>query len=190
MDRKLDVLFFFPPGGFYGGYHHHLGVAYLQAFLKKKGFHSQQFVPSGPIGLEELLAEVKAKKPRVLGLTCYDSNYLEVKVVSSAVKKRFPDILVFVGGPMATFEDKTLLRECCQVDLCVRFEGEFTLAELLAELKNRPLEEIDLQKIPGLTFRSGKEIVTSPERNFFAPEEGYTEEDLMVSGVPVVVLWP
>ncbi|NIU81325.1 B12-binding domain-containing radical SAM protein, partial [Candidatus Bathyarchaeota archaeon] len=47
---------------------------------------------------------------------------------AKVVKNHNPAILVVVGGAHVTFQDKQVLRECPEIDVVVRGEGEVTMS--------------------------------------------------------------
>lgn len=144
--------------------HHeyHLGVGYIQAFLKQKGIPSKQIVPKEMVSVETVIDLILENSPKIVGLTCYDSNYSLVKIISEKIKRVKQDIVLFAGGPSATFSSQFILDQCPDVDLCVRGEGEITCYELLLWMKGKK----QLDTIKGVSYRNDKKIVHNENRSF------------------------
>jgi hypothetical protein len=69
---------------------------------------------------------------------------------------------VCVGGLDPSLNWKRYLTECSGIDSVVIGEGEQTLLEIVGSLSNR----VDWQRIKGIAFRNGNEIVKNTERGF------------------------
>ena len=84
----------------------------------------------------ELLAPaIQTLRPRIIGLSCpYSYLYpLSLKILKAA-KDLAPDALTVIGGPHVTYEDKDCLLNHPWVDVVVRGEGEWAMADLCAAL--------------------------------------------------------
>jgi anaerobic magnesium-protoporphyrin IX monomethyl ester cyclase len=77
-------------------------------------------------------------------------------------KKVHPNCLTLLGGPHVTFWDENALKECPQLDIAVRKEGENTLLELVQRLDAGK----GYDDVIGITYRKGKEIVRNPDRPY------------------------
>jgi anaerobic magnesium-protoporphyrin IX monomethyl ester cyclase len=160
-----DIVFVFPPmSGSLERDHifkYYLGAGYISAFLKSKGISSSHFVSdASKKSLDELVSEILSDRPRVVGFTAYLTNYPNVKRLSHAIKKARPETFVICGGPHATFYDDLILRGNRAIDACVRWEGEYTVHELICALKSGT----SLKDIAGITYRCGSRIIRTPER--------------------------
>lgn len=153
---EYEIVFVFPPSPYGQFFKHHLGVGYMQAYLEERGISSIQYTTAKHMKAETLVKEILNLSSKIVGFTCYDSNYYNVRILANQVKRKRPDALVIAGGPTATFSDEFILNDCSGVDACVRGEGEQTVHEL----PTFP----DIHGIRGLTFRNRNEIAKTPDR--------------------------
>jgi len=166
-DDSIEIAFSFPPGGNFWNFQPHLGVAYIQAYLAKKGIGSKQVIP--PIGstLSDCVDLLLSTDAKIIGFTCYDHNYFMVRTISAFIKRIKPEAFIIIGGPAATFSDELILANCADIDLCVRFEGEETTLELVSGMTEGSLFDGGLEDIAGITYRQGKSIIRNPDRELF-----------------------
>jgi anaerobic magnesium-protoporphyrin IX monomethyl ester cyclase len=168
---RFDVAFMFPPGNEFRyfklrSFEHHLGVAYIQAYLAKHGFTSKQVTPSLGSTLSDCVEQLIATDAKIIGFTCYDSNYFLIRTIASLIKRRKPETIVIAGGPTATFSDDLLLNNSSDIDICVRFEGEKTTLELVSRNTDRSLLT-NIEDVAGITYRHNTSIVRTPDRPLF-----------------------
>ena len=161
MCEKKDLVFYFPVAEVQKYHEPHLGAAYIQAFLKTKGIISTQVLPANHAGPQIIARTILSKQPSLVGMTCYDSNYYYTKLVARQIKKLRPDMPIIVGGPTATFSSDFILRDCNDIDICVKGEGEETVYELI-KWKHSSLP---LSKILGISWRSSNgKMQSTPDR--------------------------
>lgn len=158
--KRPEILFIFPHID--RTFCYHLGASYIIAYLKQRGIYSKLFVCYESIGLNELIERVLAEQPRILGFTCYDTNYYFVKLISQHIKIKKPDLMIIAGGPTATFSDKIIMEDIPEVDLCVRGEGEETVYELIQNYYKPG--NYRLGDIQGITYRENGHIVQNIDR--------------------------
>jgi len=148
-----------------GMFKHHplvpLGLAYLASVLENAGYEVKVF-DCPPLGLshEELTKLLVKFSPDFVGITCMTMMYPSAIKVAKMIKEQLPEVVIGVGGPHVTFYDKETLEECPSIDLVVRGEGEQTILEVVASLK----EGGKLSNISGITLRKNGEIVKTPDR--------------------------
>lgn len=152
------------------GYSQNLGIAYIAAFLEKHG-HSAVVIDSFVLGdgqrIELFLGTVKMYSygltagqvaewippdTDVIGISCsFNQQAPLIPAIARAIKAKYPDKPVVLGGHYAIAFPKKALIENIDVDIVVRGEGEIPLLDIL---QGRPLKEI-----PGILFRQyGGEI--------------------------------
>jgi radical SAM superfamily enzyme YgiQ (UPF0313 family) len=156
---------------------YHLGAGYLLAYLKAKRIPAKQFVYMEPIDLHALTDNILSQNPRIVGFTCYDTNYHLIKLISQMLKRKNPEVLNVIGGPSATFSDELLLTDNPALDICVRGEGEATLYDLA----NRLRTSLDVSDIAGITYRSNSTIVHNPDRPLLRGQDKTKELDILPS---------
>jgi len=170
MEKKfLDILMVYPSGGsiYISNFRHNLGSAYILAYLQEKKFKAEQFLSKDSYNIKECVQKIIRYRPKVVGFTVYDTNYMQCVLISNGLKTSNSNIIIIFGGPTATVNSKEILESNKNVDLCVKCEGEETVHELLLTLSknNYELVKTDLDKIKGITFRKGGKIIMNPERN-------------------------
>jgi radical SAM superfamily enzyme YgiQ (UPF0313 family) len=139
---------------------YHLGAAYIQAYLKQKGIYSIQYIQEGTQNINLLVDDILSYKAPAIGFTCYEANYYIIKLIAQKIKKKDPDVVIILGGPTPTFMDKYLLETDPNIDICVRNEGEYTVYELVKQLRANN----DLSEIPGFTYRKNGKAIRNPDR--------------------------
>jgi radical SAM superfamily enzyme YgiQ (UPF0313 family) len=157
--NPADIVFVFPPAhGNIGAFKNHLGVAYLRTALAKEGIATTQYVNERPGTIDAVAADILEHRPRIVGFTVYDANFLLALSLASAVKDRRPDVRVVFGGPTATFGAAQILEHHDVVDLCVMGEAEETGARIFSALLDGHSLEDDQ---PGVAFRQHGKLVSS-----------------------------
>jgi len=112
------------------------------------------------IGDDEILDRI-APETRVIGVTCmFSYDWPFVRNLIEAIRARFPEVPIVIGGEHATAMPAFVLADCPAVDVVVRGEGEETICELLDAL----LAGGDFAAIAGITYRDGGEPVSTAAR--------------------------
>ncbi len=76
------------------------------------------------------------------------------------IKKSFPKIKIIYGGVYPSYADQGILRECSEVDYIVRGEGEETIVQLIKAIEAHE----NLEKVDGITWRDGNQIIANRSR--------------------------
>ena len=156
-----------------------LGIGYLAAVLEKNGYNVNVIdCQALNLTLDEVENELRKRKPDVVGLTSTTLTYKSALEIIKVAKKALPNSLTLIGGSHVTFWDENALKECPQLDVVVRKEGEITLLELVQKLEAG--ESFD--DVLGITYRKGEEIVRTEDRPYI--------EDLDSLPFPAVHLFP
>jgi len=116
---------------------------------------------------ETILPRLVAEAADVAAFSCYIWNIEATLKLVADLKLVRPGTFVILGGPEVSYGSHELLGEAPQVDCIVRGEGEETFRELMTLLAGccgSAVPDELLEKIDGISFRSGDEIVTTPER--------------------------
>jgi radical SAM superfamily enzyme YgiQ (UPF0313 family) len=141
-----------------------LGPLYLARALEDAGFavdfRDYQLCPyDDPFDLGNFLDFVKDPAP-VIGLSCM-ANLLPFTIhAMRALKERYPDRLLVLGGVGSKAVEDKILRRFPWVDVVARGEGEVTGPELLRALRRGG----DLSTVPGLSSRAGGAVRHGPDR--------------------------
>lgn len=157
-DQTAMMNFIFPPGGDSKEFSYHLGIGYIQAFLKEHGFLSNQIIPAPGSLINEIARKIINENTKILGFSCYDSNTSIVKQLAKIVRQLDENILIIAGGPTATFSYKKLLLNIPDIDIAVRYEGEQTTLNILRKY-SLDKDTSSIYALPGIAYRKGKEII-------------------------------
>lgn len=125
-------------------------------------------VPEDASNAAATAAEIVARKPDIVGFSCYIWNMLHTMEIARRVKAQAPETTIVVGGPDVSSVPKKALDTYPWIDVVVRGEGEETFRELLCHWleRGKPAVGPDLRDIQGLGFREDGEIVLTERRPF------------------------
>ncbi len=141
-----------------------LGPLYLTRALEQAGytvdFRDYQVVDSDePFDMEVFLEFLRDPAP-VIGLSCM-ANLLPFTILAmKALRERYPDRTLVLGGVGSTAVDDKILTRFPWIDLICRSEGERTAPELLGVLKQGG----DLAAVDGISFRQNGDVRRNPDR--------------------------
>ncbi|MFX0042746.1 MAG: B12-binding domain-containing radical SAM protein [Candidatus Hodarchaeota archaeon] len=165
----LDILMVFPSSGTYyiPSFDYNLGSAYIIAYLNKNGFKAEQYISSESYNVEVCVKKIVERNPKIVGFTVYYTNYMQCALIANGLKSYKSDIIILFGGPTPSVQSKEILKHVESVDICVRYEGEETVLELLSVLSKNDfkLERSNLNEIKGITFRNKNKIIINSDRN-------------------------
>lgn len=132
-----------------------LAAACLKLFAQRCGLEGWQIeiLPArlcNRLGDRALVAAILDRRPLLVGFTCYLWNIQRTIWVARQLKAARPELLVLLGGPEITHDNRWVLEEPA-IDLAAIGEGEQTFCDLLAALAAGHTTE----GIPGLWNRGG-----------------------------------
>jgi len=136
-----------------------LGTLYVAASLREAG-HEVRFFNGAFRGREEILRELEAFSPAIVGLYATAFGWHKARQSAADVRRILPGAFIVVGGPYPVYAGSQCLREAPDLDAVVGGEGEDTMAELAGRLE---LGE-SLDGLAGIAFRRGDEVVENPPR--------------------------
>lgn len=141
-----------------------LGLLYLAAFLRERGFSVDVFDGAFADGIDDFKAALRLHDPQVVGLTVVKPNRGTALRLAGLAQAH--GATVVVGGPDPTSDPVGYLQDP-GVDLVVHHEGELTLAELLTALLAGEERASAFADIDGLAYRDevGNAVV-NPRRPF------------------------
>jgi anaerobic magnesium-protoporphyrin IX monomethyl ester cyclase len=136
------------------------GIQYLAAVLEQNGYPCVTFDWQGsdrsPL---ELVNEILAKDPSLVGFTLYDATIDTTRHAISMLRLVYSGPIV-VGGYTPTFHAEDILREWPDVEYVVVREGEAAIVALMEHLeKQKPIEDV-----PNLLYRKNGSIQRNPEK--------------------------
>jgi anaerobic magnesium-protoporphyrin IX monomethyl ester cyclase len=141
-----------------------LGPLYLTRALEHAGmavdFRDYQTVESDdPFDMDVFLDFLRDPAP-VIGLSCM-ANLLPFTILAlKALRQRYPDRRLVLGGVGSTAVDEKILRRFPWIDVICRSEGERTGPELLRTISAGG----DLAAVDGITFRTNGRVFRNPDR--------------------------
>lgn len=137
-----------------------LGLIAIGSVLKREGYDIRILdlrLSSNPdADLENTLAEF-APDAVGIGLMTVESNY--AFAAARQVKSLKPDVTMIFGGPHCAHEPEFILHDP-NVDLMVVGEGELTIIELMAALRDKR----DLAGIKGIAFKKDGQYIKTAAR--------------------------
>ncbi len=159
-----------------------LGLAYLAAMLQEGGLEvacvdaiaedidniveCDGFMYQG-LSIEDTVARID-QDTGMIGVSCmFSQDWLYTKDLLRAIRKRFPQTPIVVGGEHVTAMPEFCLRDCPEIDCCVLGEGEETIVELAKHWHNRKFEAIAGVAV----LREGEYVQSEPRARIRAVDE-------------------
>lgn len=141
-----------------------LGLLYLGAFLRERGFQVEIFDGTFRNGPADFQAVLNRLEPKAVGIGVVRPNRQTALALAAIAHEGGAQVIL--GGPDPTLSPEEYLREPA-VDYVVHHEGELTLAELLAHLSAHPRAPRSLAEIAGIAYRDGDgQAVVNPRRPY------------------------
>lgn len=142
-----------------------LGIAYIASSLEKNGI-KVKIIDSPTLDLdhEEVKKQVGQFKPDFLGISVTMQSYKSACQHLKEFKNILPECKFIFGGPIVTFESEKIIKDCRELDFCIRGEGEKTMIELIkAVIAKKPLKNV-----LGLTWKHKGKIIMNKDRPLIA----------------------
>ncbi len=138
-----------------------LGLASIAAVLEEGG-HEVRILdtPTLRMSTDEFMREVRAWGPDVIGISIQTPMAPRAYGTIKLLKEEMPDVPIVVGGTHPTFMYEEALSH--GADVVVRFEGEYTMLELVNVIEREGLNREALRGVKGIAFKGvdGDVIVT------------------------------
>lgn len=160
----IDVLFFVPPSPHANtrtvatSNLYPLGIGYLMSIIERDSNYTFDAVNAWNENLDEENIEkiFSIARPKVVGISTMTDNYQNGLKIAQIAKKLFPQIIVFMGGPHATFRGPEILNNNLSIDYVLQGESEKVIVPLLNAILagNQNMEDIE-----GLVYRGAEGIV-------------------------------
>ncbi|MBI1952797.1 MAG: radical SAM protein [Candidatus Omnitrophica bacterium] len=133
-----------------------LGILSMASCLEAQGFevhvvdcHAREMGPGG------FRAIVRRLRPRLVGITVLSPHYVPANYIAAICKEEVPDVTVVTGGVHAEAHPEEMLRNP-SIDAVGRGDGEMLMTELARGTAR--------EKIEGLSYRVGDQVVHNPPR--------------------------
>lgn len=154
-NENVDIIYVCPPSCKQKEFEKTIGLAYLEAYIKKNGYTSKQLIPAS-LNVDDIAGEIIKENPKFVGFSIYDTNYYYCKLLAIKIKEANPNIIIMAGGPTATFNADLIMTDSSAFDYCQKGYGEFGIIKLLNyELKFEGF----LEEIEGLVYRDKDKII-------------------------------
>ncbi len=154
--------------------HSNLAIYNLKAYANQYGVIGQTQIELAEYTinqqLDEILSDLYRKKPDVLAFSCYIWNIQYVKEVIVELRKLYPSLPIWVGGPEVSYCAREFLVEMPEVTGVMIAEGEETFTELVeayyeARMEKNRVTVINFSEIAGICYRDeAGDIVTTEVR--------------------------
>lgn len=154
------VLLIFPAGGFSTKEPlPPLGLAFLAAVLERDNIP----VTIIDAAVEHLSPAALARRisdyrPDLIGITVLTEFRFSSFDTARVAREAAPEALVLLGGPHVTLAAEDTAKHVLEADLVVRGEAEEIILQLIRTLSSGG----DLHAVPGLTWREGDRVVSTP----------------------------
>lgn len=159
----LDILFVVSPSNARSEYMPFYFL-YLAGYLEKHGFRTDIIDPHEKnidTNYDIIIREIKAKKPRYVGLAAFVTDYNVITELAKTIKK-YLNVKILVGNAHPSVAPEDFLYEGSPFDIVVRGEGELTLKQFLLEYD----ETKDNSHIKGIAYLEKGIIKINPNREF------------------------
>lgn len=137
-------------------------VGLLQAYSEQDQTIRESYTFRDLFYLREDIEQVVSRvvEPDVFGISCYIWNWRYSTALAKAIRERFPDCLIVLGGPHVPVKSQGFFQNHPYADVLVHYEGEVTFHDLLIERLN---DKPDYNKVDGISFQlpSGETQVTA-----------------------------
>jgi radical SAM superfamily enzyme YgiQ (UPF0313 family) len=147
-----------------------LAAGYLKLMARRRGLEAEYEIDIFPahaantLGDRGLIEAILARRPWLVGFTCYLWNIDRTLWIADQLKRADPHLRVMLGGPEITADNAWVLEQE-SIDFAAVGEGEQTFCELLAELNGRPRDQTRVERsIDGLFVRSAERRPPVPFR--------------------------
>ncbi|MFD1957427.1 B12-binding domain-containing radical SAM protein [Paenibacillus thailandensis] len=111
-----------------------------------------------------IVSDLFARKPDVVGFSCYIWNIEETITVINMLRKIMPEVRIVLGGPEVSYDTEHWMERIPEVDFIVMGEGEETFNHLLKEIEGAGKYHL----VFGVAYRKSKDgkeqIVVNPGR--------------------------
>lgn len=167
MNKKERITLIFPPVslaerysknvGEAGGHLPPLGLLWMAAALEEDG-HAVQILDCSVNNwiLEDIMNKIERFKPSTVGIAIVTQLLERAKEISLAIREKYPDIFIFVGGPHVNIMPEESLKET-KANVAIVGESEVTLRNIAKNLslykepqviKGEPIKDLDLLPMP------------------------------------------
>ncbi len=133
---RLNVLFIFP--NINGTYEesYSFGLAAIVSITKESGYNPKVVYVNTRSGYQDVLSEISAFKPHVIGFSSVSSQFHFVTELAEIIKKDYPHIITVCGGVHSTINPACIL-ESKDLDGVFVGEADHAFIEFLEKVENK-----------------------------------------------------
>lgn len=136
-----------------------LGVGYMVSVLSESGYEPQ--IIDFQSGEEEILKKLKKVKPLLVGFSLiFQYHIYEFQKLIFYLRKGGVNCHFTAGGHFASLRFRDLFKLIPSLDSIVRFDGEYTLLELVNCIKSGA----DWRNVKSIAFKNNGKIIENPLR--------------------------
>lgn len=138
---------------------HPLGLAYITAMLRKKGYETE-VLDAILNGWDEkkVVDYILKKNPDLIGITLCQGAIIPTKMIVEALRQKGFTSLISIGGITATNIYDKLLTEIPEIDIVFMGEGEYSVPDLVDCLA----QQAPWNDIIGIAYRENEEVKCNP----------------------------
>src|SRR5258706_2569384 len=136
-----------------------IGIMSLSAVVKRAGHECVMFDQANPeTPNATIIEEIRSQRPDLVGLSFLSTtSYPHAKIMARQIRASDSRVHLAFGGVFATLNAERVKRQCPEVDLVCRGDGEHLLLDLLERLD-------DPGSVAGLTWAKDGQGVSNPHR--------------------------
>lgn len=143
----------------------HIGLAYIAAVLEKENYETD-IIECGheQLNINDVCRIIEEKQYDAIGISAYFYNYTNVLRMVKKIRRKTPDIFIFLGGYLPTFLYEEILLNIAEINCCVIGEGEITTLELMQRKRN----QLDWKDVKGIAYIENRKVVFTGKRELIA----------------------
>ncbi|MDI6840309.1 MAG: radical SAM protein [bacterium] len=156
-----------------GTLYYPMWLAYATGVLEKDGFNVKLVdAPAGGIDVDNVIKIIQEFKPELIVIdTSTPSIYNDIKIAEKLKESQLQTTnsqpLTVLVGPHVSATPEETLKLSDKIDIVCRGEYDYTIRDIAEELQNAKCKmQNAFDKIQGISFRNGKEIIHNPDRPF------------------------
>jgi len=170
----------------FGAFRPPAGLGYIAEALKRGNIEYDVLDMALGHRMHALLHKIKTFSPDLIAVNMMTYMYKNTYKILSAIKDKFPDKKIVLGGPHISAAKEDILNNCSAVDYGVVYEGEKTILELC--------NGNAIGTIKGFLYRDGTAVKYTGDREFegnldgvyFPTYHGFELEKYMLKEIDIV----